>query len=202
LNPQAGRAVSDAARRWNSHGVGRKVGLSGNSARESAAMKNIYKLMGVFALVACGAALAVVPQFAAAPAQPQQQQPPAAAPAEPVPAFHAQPATGELPPTMEPSIFHDKLVFNAYVVAGRSKKVLYQEPCYCHCDRSNGHGSLLDCFAGTHGAGCDICQKEAFYVYEQTRRGKTPAQIREGIIRGDWQKVVTAKYEKDYLPPL
>ena len=32
--------------------------------------------------------------------------------------------------------------------------------------------------------------------------GKTPAQIRDGIIRGDWQKVDLAKYQKDYLPPV
>jgi hypothetical protein len=167
-------------------------------------MKNHLKLVGALTLVAFSAALAVVPQFAATPSQ--QQMPgidqPAGNPAEPVPAFHAQPPTGDLPPTMEPSIYSDKLVFNAYVVAGRSKKILYQEPCYCHCDRSNGHGSLLDCFAGTHGAGCDICQKEAFYSYEQMRRGKTAAQIRDGIIHGEWQKVNVAKYQKDYLPPL
>ena len=157
-------------------------------------MKNFTKAACVIALVAAGATLAVMPQFAAT-----QTQAPASA--EPVPAYHAQPATADLPQTLEPSIYRDKLTLNAYVVAGRVKKVLYQEPCYCHCDRSSGHGSLLDCFVGAHGSGCDICQKEAFYTYEQTRRGKTPAQIREGIIRGDWQKVLTAKYEKDYLPP-
>ena len=103
---------------------------------------------------------------------------------------------------MEPSIYSDKLIFNAYAVAARAKKVLYQEPCYCHCDRSNGHGSLLDCFASRHGAACDTCIKEAFYSYEQTHKGKTPAQIRDGIVRGDWQKVDLAKYQKDYLPPV
>jgi Protein of unknown function with PCYCGC motif len=171
--------------------------------RKGDAMRKALKIVCVVALVALGAALVVIPQFAAT--QPQAQSPAmdhsAANPSEPVPAFHAQPPTGDLPPTMEPSIYRDKLVFNAYVVAGRVKKVLYQEPCYCHCDRSNGHGSLLDCFVGTHGSGCDICQKEAFYTYEQTHKGKTPAQIREGIMRGDWQKVVIAKYEKDYLSP-
>jgi hypothetical protein len=167
-------------------------------------MKNLGKLVGVFTLVGLSAALVALPQFAAS--QSQQQMPrmdhSAGNSAEPVPAFHAQPPTGDLPPTMEPSIYSDKLVFNAYVVAGRSKKVLYQEPCYCHCDRSNGHTSLLDCFVGRHGSGCDICQKEVFYSYEQTHKGKTPTQIREGIMRGDWQKVNVAKYQKDYLPPL
>jgi len=165
-------------------------------------MKNWSKIGCVLALVIAGAAMVALPELAAQQQQTQAMDHSASNPAEPVPAFHAQPATGELPPTMEPSIYSDKLIFNAYVVAGRTKKILYQEPCYCHCDRSNGHGSLLDCFAGTHGSGCDICQKEAFYVYEQSRRGKTAAQIREGIIRGDWQKVATAKYAKDYLPPL
>lgn len=101
---------------------------------------------------------------------------------------------------MEPSLFSDKLIFNTYLLAGRVRKVLYQQPCYCHCDRHSGHSSLLDCFVSRHGSGCGVCLKEALYSYEQTRKGRTPAQIREGIIRGDWQKVDTAKYQKDYLP--
>jgi Protein of unknown function with PCYCGC motif len=162
------------------------------SGRKEDGMKNLGKYAGVLALVAFSAALMILPPFASSQSKTE----------EPVPAFHAEPPAGELPPTMEPSIYGDKLVFNAYVVAGRSKKVLYQQPCYCHCDRGHGHGSLLDCFVGRHGSGCDICQKEAFYSYEQTRKGKTPKQIRENIMRGDWQKVELAKYEKDYLPPL
>lgn len=166
-------------------------------------MKNLGKVMTGFALMLFSTALLVLPQFAATQAQqPMPGMDHSSNPAEPVPAFHAQPPTGELPPTMEPSIYTDKLVFNAYVVAGRSKKVLYQQPCYCHCDRSNGHGSLLDCFVSRHGSGCDICIKEAFYSYEQTRKRKTPTQIRAGIINGDWQKVDLTKYQKDYLPPL
>jgi len=165
-------------------------------------MKNLGKFVGAFTIVALSAMLLLLPQFASS--QPQQTTGMAQSSsniAEPVPAFHALPPTGELPPTMDPSIYTEKLVFNAYVVAGRVKKVLYQQPCYCHCDRAHGHGSLLDCFVSRHGSGCDICQKEVFYSYEQTRKGKTPVQIREAIVRGDWQKLDLAKYEKDYLPP-
>ena len=154
------------------------------------------KLATALAILAFAATLLVLPQFVAS----QSAETPSA-PAEPVPAFHAQPPSGDLPPTMEPSVYTDKLIFNAYVVAGRVKKVLYQQPCYCHCDRSSGHGSLLDCFTNRHGAGCDICQKEAFYSYEQTKKGKTPTQIRDAIERGDWEKVDLAKYSKDALPP-
>jgi hypothetical protein len=162
------------------------------------------KILTMMMLVLAGTALLVFPQFSTTEGQQQMpgMDPSAQSANEPVPAFHPQPPQGELPPTMEPSIYSDKLVFNAYAVAGRVKKVLYQEPCYCHCDRSNGHGSLLDCFANRHGAACDTCIKEAFYSYEQTHKGKTPAQIRDGIVRGDWQKVDLTKYQKDYLPPV
>ena len=167
-------------------------------------MRKALKIVCVVALVALGAALVVIPQFAAT--QPQAQSPAmdhsAANPSEPVPAFHAQPPTGDLPPTMEPSIYRDKLVFNAYVVAGRVKKVLYQEPCYCHCDRSNGHGSLLDCFVGTHGSGCDICQESLItFTSKPIRAGKPLRKSAKESCSGDWQKVVIAKYEKDYLSP-
>jgi hypothetical protein len=30
--------------------------------------------------------------------------------------------------------------------------VLAQQPCYCNCGDSFGHGSLLDCFASDHSA--------------------------------------------------
>ena len=163
-------------------------------------MKNLASLLMGCLLIGLAVAPLVLPQFAATP---QQSTPNAstAKSSEPVPAFHPQPPSAPLPDTMEPSLFTDKLVFNAYLVAGRIKTVLYQQPCYCHCDRSQGHGSLLDCFITRHGAGCNLCMKEAFYSFEQTRRGKTPAQIREGIIRSDWEKVQLAKYQKDYLPP-
>jgi len=152
-------------------------------------MKTTHKMLSAGFLLAAAAGVLVVPQFAAAPVD------------EPTPAFHTEAPKDALPPTMDASIFTDIQTFNSYVVAGRIKKVLYQQPCYCHCDRSQGHGSLLDCFVSRHGAGCDICQKEDFYAYELTRKGVTPAKIREGIIRGEWQKVDTTKYAKNYLPP-
>ena len=164
-------------------------------------MRHFGMIVTCSAVLLTAAALLWAPQFASsqAPPMPGIQH---VSTDEPVPAFHAQPPQGELPATMEPSLFTDKLIFNAYVVAGRVKKVLYQQPCYCHCDRSQGHGSLLDCFVSRHGSGCDICMKEAFYAYEQTRRGIKPEQIRAGIVRGDWQKVNIAKYQRDYLPPV
>ena len=165
-------------------------------------MKTLGKVFVAGTLLAASSALLVVPQFAVSASQDMGGMHHAGNPDDPTPAFHLEPPKDSLPETLEPSIYAENIeVFNAYTVAGRVKKVLYQEPCYCHCDRSQGHGSLLDCFVSRHGSGCDICMKEAFYSYEQTRKGKTPAQIREGILRGDWQKVDTVKYSKAFLPP-
>jgi len=113
---------------------------------------------------------------------------------EPVPDYHPQPPAGALPDTMDPAQFENPVVKNAYALAAKVKKVLYQQPCYCYCDRSVGHKSLLDCFASEHGSQCDICQKEAVLAYQQTLKGKTPAQIRAAIIRGDWKSVDMKPY--------
>lgn len=93
-----------------------------------------------------------------------------------------------LPHTLPPSQFSNPLVAEAYEIAGEIPDVLAQQPCYCHCDKEFGHGSLLDCFVSTHTAGCGICMGETFYAYQMTRQGKTPEEIRQGIIRGDWKK--------------
>lgn len=114
---------------------------------------------------------------------------------EAVPAFNSQAPNGQLPETLNPSQFTNIVVQNAYILAARVKKVLYQQPCYCHCDRSQGHTSLLDCFASKHGAGCGVCMREAIYSYEQSHKGKTAAQIRAGIERGEWQQVDMSKYQ-------
>ena len=77
----------------------------------------------------------------------------------------------------------------AYELAAKIPKVLWQQPCYCHCDRSMGHTSLRSCFTDDHGARCGTCMAELYYSYEMTKKGKTPAQIRAGIEHGDWQKI-------------
>lgn len=115
---------------------------------------------------------------------------------EPVPAFHNEAPQGQLAATESPTQFSDIVVQNAYILAARVKKILYQQPCYCHCDRSQGHKSLLDCFASKHGAGCGTCIYEDFYTYEQLGKGKTASQIRAAIIKGEWKSVDAAKYQQ------
>lgn len=155
-------------------------------------MQKTQKILGGFILLMVGFAMALIPQQASSrPAGTWKQ----GANAEPVPAYHTSVPEGPLPTTLSPSLFTDPVVQNGYRLAARIKKILYQEPCYCHCDRSQGHGSLLDCYTGKHAAECGTCLREDFYAYEQTRKGKSAAQIREGIERGDWQKVDITKYK-------
>jgi hypothetical protein len=155
-------------------------------------MRRTYKIIGVAALFSLATALIALPQAASSQSATNPAQQPAT---ESIPAFHDGPPTGDLPETLSPALFNDPLAQNAYTIAARIKKVLYQQPCYCHCDRSQGHTSLLDCFTGRHAAVCGTCVREDFYSYEQSQKGKTPAQIREGIERGDWEKLDVTRYQ-------
>jgi hypothetical protein len=77
---------------------------------------------------------------------------------------------------------------HAYELAAKIPVVLHQQPCYCYCDRM-GHNSLHSCFENTHGAECSTCLKEVYYSYSMHEKGKTAAQIRKGIIAGEWKQV-------------
>lgn len=112
-----------------------------------------------------------------------------------VPAYNAAPPPKgkQLPPILgREELWGDNAQYafqtKAYELAAKIPAVLHQQPCYCYCDRM-GHNSLHSCFENTHGAQCDICMKELFYAYGETKKGKTARQIRQGIIRGDWRQV-------------
>ena len=113
----------------------------------------------------------------------------------PVPAFHhASPAAGmKLPPILGRDQLwgvNDQYPFqsHAYELAKKVQGVIYQQPCYCYCDRM-GHKSLRSCFEDTHGAQCSTCLKELYYTYLMVQKHKTAAQIRKGIIAGEWKQV-------------
>ncbi len=117
-------------------------------------------------------------------------------PAYDVPAYHpsAPLKVSALPPILSgrqltgPNFRYPWQV-HVYQKAAKVSSVLYQLPCYCRCDRELGHTSLRSCFEGLHGSECSTCAKEGAYAYEQTRLGKTPAQIRAAIERGAFQSV-------------
>ncbi len=112
-----------------------------------------------------------------------------------VPAFNAGPPPNgtKLPPILEKEqLWGENAQFpyqsHAYELAAKIPNVIHQQPCYCYCDRM-GHNSLHSCFESTHGAVCGTCLKEVYYTYAENKRGKTSAQIREGIKKGEWKQV-------------
>jgi Protein of unknown function with PCYCGC motif len=117
-------------------------------------------------------------------------------PGDDIPAYHAAPpAQGA---TMAPILSGKQLTgesfryawqVETYKEAAKVPKVLYQLPCYCRCDRALGHQSLHSCFEGTHGAACSTCAKEAVYAYRMTQQGKSAKQIRDGILRKEYENI-------------
>jgi hypothetical protein len=154
-------------------------------------------ILGFLTLPVIALGMMLLPQHASS----RLTTPPRAATAQsatstdPVPAYHSEVPSGPMPATLAPETFTDATVQNAYALAAKIKKVLYQQPCYCYCDRHAGHGSLLDCYTGKHAADCGVCLREGLYAYEQTKKGKTAAQIREGIEKGEWRTVDMTKYQ-------
>ena|SRR5215469_10488899 len=115
-------------------------------------------------------------------------------PANQVPAFHlAPPAKGDvLPPVLTEKQLaaqglNQPVQIAAYKAVALKPSVMYQEPCYCYCDRNHGHTSLHSCFESTHGSACGVCMGEALYSYKMSKQGWSPKMIRDGIIRGDYK---------------
>lgn len=113
-----------------------------------------------------------------------------------IPAFHAAPPSANMsvPPVLNRQQLAeqgltDPLQVHAYELAAKTSKLIYQQPCYCHCDRSQGHKSLHSCFEGTHGAMCSVCMAEVFYSYQMSKQHKSAAEIRKGIIAGEYKKI-------------
>jgi hypothetical protein len=102
----------------------------------------------------------------------------------------AQPSDGELAAagdpgarlriTLDPQNFQGN-VREAYEVAARDPALLAQLHCYCGCDRTLGHKSLLDCFRNDHGSTCEICCGEALDAGAMSRRGVPVELIRDAL---------------------
>ena len=112
-----------------------------------------------------------------------------------VPAYNARPPAKDA--RLPPILAADQLKGNdgqfpyqihAYELAGKIPAVLHQQPCYCYCDRV-GHNSLRTCFESDHAARCGTCLKELYYAYLQSQKGRSAAQVRKGIIAGEWQEI-------------
>lgn len=145
-------------------------------------MKKIVKRPWALALLVCAFTVASYAQWSN--------------PAADVPAYHS---SAPLKVSALPAILHGAQLtgpnfqhpwqVDVYRDAARVSRVLYQLPCNCRCDRALGHTSLRSCFEGLHGTECSTCAKEGFYAYQQTKLGRTPAQIRAGIAAHAYESI-------------
>lgn len=69
----------------------------------------------------------------------------------------------------------------AYTIAKKHPDILERLFCYCGCDLTENHVTLLDCFTDTdeHGASCSECIDEAFLADQLLRDGATMARIQQ-----------------------
>jgi hypothetical protein len=76
-----------------------------------------------------------------------------------------------------------------YMAAKRIPDICGKLFCYCGCDLTDNHSSLLDCFTSDHGVDCNICQEEALLALKMHTEGKELPDI---------QKAVDLKYVAEY----
>jgi hypothetical protein len=115
-------------------------------------------------------------------------------PAASIPAYNMGVPTSALPAVLHGeqltgTYFAQPYKVAIYKMAAKIPGVLHQQPCYCRCDKGMGHNSLHSCFEGLHGAECSTCMKEAVFSYQETKKGRTPTQIRAEIEQGQWMNV-------------
>jgi hypothetical protein len=107
----------------------------------------------------------------------------AQAPAQEVPANRAveagKPASGEKP-VLDPGQYFGKAKAG-YEAAKAAPEICAKLFCYCGCDLTDEHTSLLDCFTSDHGVDCFICQEEALVANKMKQQGKGLSEVQKTV---------------------
>lgn len=84
---------------------------------------------------------------------------------------------------MDPALYGDPDIRDAYKAAREIPGVLDKLFCYCYCEvlpmfgEKDLHKNLLTCFTNNHGSKCVTCVKEANEAMRLHRDGKKPGEI-------------------------
>ncbi len=81
------------------------------------------------------------------------------------------------------------LIKKGYAAAKEIPDVCAKIFCFCGCDITDKHISLLDCFTSDHGVGCPICIEEALIALNMHKKGKSICEI---------QFAIDKRYERQY----
>lgn len=68
-----------------------------------------------------------------------------------------------------------------YMAAKAAPEICEKLFCYCGCDYTDEHASLLDCFTSDHGVDCYICQEAAIMALKMKRKGETLSNIQKAV---------------------
>ncbi len=75
----------------------------------------------------------------------------------------------------------DMRLVRAYTAAREMPEVFDGLMCYCQCEQSFRHRSLLTCYESEHAAACDICLTEGTTAAQMRRQGASLDGIRRAI---------------------
>lgn len=84
---------------------------------------------------------------------------------------------------LDPNRFFGQASFG-YAAAQACPEVISKLFCYCGCDITDSHSSLLDCFTSNHGVDCHICQEEAVFALKANREGLSTVEIQKRVDEG------------------
>ncbi len=102
------------------------------------------------------------------------------APKDPKESKPAETTAIDRKPVLDPSQFAGLAAFG-YASAKAAPEVMEKLFCYCGCDLTDSHTSLLDCFTSAHGVDCHICQEEAVLALKMHKDGTPIKQIQQEI---------------------
>lgn len=93
---------------------------------------------------------------------------------------------------VDPERFNDPtMIFikKGYQAAKEIPDITAKLFCYCGCDITDKHSTLLDCFTCDHAIDCHICIEEVLIALSMHKKGKSVCEI---------QYAVDKKYERQY----
>ncbi len=79
------------------------------------------------------------------------------------------------------AVMKNKFVAARYAEAREMPEVFDGLYCYCNCQKSMGHRSLLACYESDQPIDCVMCQQEARIAAKLHRAGKSLDEVRAGI---------------------
>jgi hypothetical protein len=88
--------------------------------------------------------------------------------------------------TLMPALFTGK-VAQAYQIARQYRDLLDVIYCYCYCEKTIGHKSLLSCYVDRHAANCDICVNQATFAASLYQKGFDMVQVRQAVDKKFWK---------------